>query len=246
MARAARLLVVGSAAQLLGQALLDLQGRDPRATGGEVLWIVSHLALVVGVVALTAGVLALVRPRRGRLVVLGRGVVLLGAGAAVTILLYDVALGVAVAAGGEVPVATGSGRFVLRALDTLDFALVAGLVLVLLAWVAGEGARLLAGCAAMTGLAVPALPGIETLAAGAVLAGFVTLAALAPRPTLGPRADRVAVVVSAGAFLAAAWVSVPRAALAVIVVVLLTRVVYCGRDRQLRRPRPLARRGRGT
>jgi len=219
---AAGALVVGSCAQLVGQGLLDSQGRDLRAAGAsETLWVLAHLSALIGVVALTVGAAGLTRSRPVRLAAIGRVAVLVGACAAGTTLLYDVALGASAMTGAEIPAPRGVGRSMLQLLDTLDFALVVGLVLVVVAWGTGARSRLGPSCAAMGGLSVPALAGIETIAAGSVFVGFVVFATFLPQRGLRPLVERLTALTTVLCFAAAGFVSVPRALLACIAVPLV-------------------------
>lgn len=215
-------LIVGSCLQLLGQGLLDAQGRDLRADGSsEALWVLAHLVALVGVGALTVGAFGLTRSRPGRLAAVGRGAVLVGASAAAMTLLYDIALGGSTMTGADIPTPRGAVRDVLELLDTVDFALVVGLVLAVAAWGADVRSRLVRSCVAMVGLSVPALPGIETIAAGGVFVGFVLLAALLPPQGFTPLAQRLAALTTMLCFAAAGIVSLPRALLACIAVPLV-------------------------
>lgn len=222
---AAGALVVGSCAQLVGQGLLDSQGRDLRAAGAsEALWVLAHLAALIGVVALTVGAAGLTRSRPVRLAAIGRVAVLVGACAAGITLLQDVALGAAAMTGAEIPAPRGGVRSLLRLLDTLDFALVVGLVLVVVAWGTGARSRLVPSCAAMVGLSVPALAGIETLAAGSVFVGFVVFAGFLPQRGPSALVERMAALTTVLCFAAAGFVSLPRAVLACIAVPLVVRM----------------------
>jgi hypothetical protein len=112
-------------------------------------------------------------------------------------------------------------RSLLRLLDTLDFALVVGLVLVVVAWGTGARSRLVPSCAAMVGLSVPALAGIETIAAGSVFVGFVVFAGFLPKRGLSALVERVSALTTVLCFAAAGFVSLPRAVLACIAVPLV-------------------------
>lgn len=219
---AAGALVIGSGAQLVGQSLLDAQGRDLRADGAsETLWVLAHLAALVGVAALLLGAVRLARSGPVRLAGIARVGVLVGGCAAGITLLYDIALGAAAMMGAEIHPPQGAPRDILQALDTLDFALVVGLVVAVVAWGTGTRTRLVPSCAAMIGLSVPPLPGIETLAAGCTFVGFVLFAALSPHRGVSALVERIAVLMTVLSFAAAGWVSLPRALLALIAVALL-------------------------
>lgn len=73
----------------------------------------------------------------------------------------------------------------------------------------------------MVGLSVPALAGIETVAAGSVLVGFVGFVLFLPQRRLSAWVERVAALTTVLCFAAAGFVSLPRALLACIAVPLV-------------------------
>lgn len=226
-------LVLGSFFQLLSQGLLDAQGRDLRAEGSsEVWWVLAHLAALIGVVSFIVGAFALSRSRPSPLSVVGRGAVLLGASAAAGTLIYDIALGTVAWTGARIATPQGAARYVLQMLDTLDFALVVGLVLVVAAWGVRVRSRLVKSWVAMIGLSVPALPGIETIAAAAVFVGFVVFAAhwLRWEPRL--LVVRLTAATTLVCFTAAAFISLPRAMLACIAVPIVVWMTRRGSHRE--------------
>lgn len=190
-------LVLAAATQYSGQHLLRLE----QGTAGHVVLVVSAVAFGVGATLLAdlAG--------RTPLSVAGAVVAVVGQSLTLAVLAADLDV---------LDLAVGT----IRALDTWDVLSVVGLVVVLLGLRRSRPDLGLGASAALVGLAVPALDGMVLLAAVAVVVGFVVLA-LALTGRLGSQGGvhpllRWGVVVL---YLAFAWVSWPRAALAVVVLV---------------------------
>lgn len=194
----------------------------PTAPTPASLWTVSQVVSLVGVAALMVGGLGLGGRRPGHIALAGRAAVVLGAAAAAATLVHDVAVAVPLLRGEGAPAPGPLAQRVLPLLDTLDFALVVGLAVVVLAWAGRGGSRLLPASAALIGLAVPATGGVQTLAAGGLAVGL-TLFAVLDRRRPARLVELAAVGLAVTALVAAAWVSVPRAVLAVVAVPLLVR-----------------------
>ena len=199
------LLVSAAVLQLVGQLVLRLpSARAPRAgTEGSGPWVVGHVLLVLGAVALVAAVVLIARlAGPGPLTWVGVVVLVVGQALALSVLAIDLGL-------GSAPVD------VIRALDTWDFLAVAGAVVVLLELRrrrdVGPGVDL-----ALIALAVPALEGLVVVAAGAVVVGFAALAADLVRERRRPSYAWLAAVTLV-AHVLAGTVSWHRAALALVV-----------------------------
>lgn len=131
----------------------------------------------------------------------------------------DTVLGVLSGIGADGSIHRAIAESLVQPLDVWDFALTVGLVALVALLHLHETVPWWGSTAALIGLAVPAFGDLRVIAAAAVVAGFAALAASYLRPADGsPLWASIAIAV---AFVPAAFFSVERAVLLVVVVAVL-------------------------